>query len=349
MNRIPGDYQWHYEDIPSNFDLHNIKKDTVVLIIHDNLCGDNHYKWGSNQSPNTPRLTQLFDRHSEKRFIVFSSLENLHKEIHQDNVYIIPIGGCITKQCDLVPNIKPVWEKNLESGTSFICLNRLARISRVLSVNYIYGNDLDKFAILTHHDSAFKTHYLDLIDWKFDTRHLEDQKILEQGYEKLVRAYEPSSFIHTMISRAHGLGDYIQLFEDLRSRYENSFIEIVTEPTFPEPAFLMTEKYLNSIYACNFPIMIGSQGVVKFLRDFGFDVFDDVIDHSYDDIENPIDRIFAAYKLNMSLLKDVDRVKQLWVDHRDRFLANVDFAKKDMYLNYEKRATDVFLKFGLDQ
>jgi hypothetical protein len=45
---------------------------------------------------------------------------------------------------------------------------------------------------------------------------------------------------------------------------------------------MLTEKYLNSVYGCNFPILLVSVGSIRLLRDIGFDMFDDIVDHGYD-------------------------------------------------------------------
>jgi hypothetical protein len=170
-----------------------------------------------------------------------------------------------------------------------------------------------------------------------------DRHILDIGNQKLQSSFQHIDDPYTP-SRIDNLIDNVGNFEKLRNNYKNSFIEIINETNCPEIAFLMTEKFLNSIYACNFPLICGSKGTVKFLRDFGFDMFDDVIDHSYDDIDNPIDRILSVIKLNLNLLTNAELTKTLWVERKDRFLKNVEFAKEGMYLQYESRAEQEFSK-----
>jgi hypothetical protein len=128
----------------------------------------------------------------------------------------------------------------------------------------------------------------------------------------------------------------------LSSYYDKTFVELIGETSYTEPAFNLTEKTLNSIYASNFPIWISSKGTVKFLRDMELDVFDDIIDHSYDLVENPIDRMYKALTDNERLLKDLENTKKLWSDNKHRFLNNINFAKNNLYSFYENRS---LLKF----
>jgi hypothetical protein len=128
----------------------------------------------------------------------------------------------------------------------------------------------------------------------------------------------------------------------LSKYYKQTFVEIVNETSYTEKAFNLTEKTLNSIYGCNFPIILSSKGTVSFLRDMGLDMFDDIIDHDYDSIEDPIDRMFAAITTNQELLTNNNRTKRLWQENKDRFLYNVSFVKNNMYDFYEKRAEEKF-------
>ena len=73
------------------------------------------------------------------------------------------------------------------------------------------------------------------------------------------------------------------------------------------------------------------------------DVFDDIIDHSYDAIEDPEQRLRQAINLNKDLLTDINKVKQLWKDNRNRFVNNVNFARNTLYEFYSNRAEKMML------
>jgi hypothetical protein len=81
---------------------------------------------------------------------------------------------------------------------------------------------------------------------------------------------------------------------------------------------------------------------VKFLRDMGMDMFDDIINHNYDSIQEPHERILAALTLNKQLLSDSQYTKELWKSNAHRFVKNIEFARTTMPEFYTKRATDKF-------
>jgi len=66
--------------------------------------------------------------------------------------------------------------------------------------------------------------------------------------------------------------------------------------------------------------MIGSRGLIQYMRDIGFDTLDDIINHSYDDIEDDRDRISAAVK-ELDRLNEVDLFK-LHAQCKERFVKN---------------------------
>ena len=125
--------------------------------------------------------------------------------------------------------------------------------------------------------------------------------------------------------------------DQLVPKYRNSLIEFVTETSFNEKSFNITEKTLHSIYGYNFPIFISSPGTVAFLREIGMDMFDDIIDHSYDSIENGPDRINAAIDLNIQLLIDPIKTTALWQKHKYRLENNVSFVKTKLTEYYTSR------------
>jgi hypothetical protein len=96
--------------------IENIKKDLVILGIKDHLTYSEFNPW-KEKTPSTVRyLEDMIDYYSDKKFIVFTSLENLDTYLNRDNlIKVIPWGGDITNQMSYYQNLKPVLEKNFDS------------------------------------------------------------------------------------------------------------------------------------------------------------------------------------------------------------------------------------------
>lgn len=88
--------------------------------------------------------------------------------------------------------------------------------------------------------------------------------------------------------------------------YSDCDINIVTETEYNHPG-IISEKTLMALLALQVPIVIGHLGIVQQCRALGFDMFEDIVDTSYDDLPNH-SRLFEAINRNRGLLeRGVDR------------------------------------------
>jgi hypothetical protein len=90
-------------------------------------------------------------------------------------------------------------------------------------------------------------------------------------------------------------------FVTLANLYQKCPVNVVIETMYYEPKGIISEKTLDAFAGIQLPIIIGHRGVVADVRRHGFDMFDDIIDHSYDTMPNET-RWKAAVDLNMHVL-----------------------------------------------
>jgi len=317
--------------------IENIKKDLVILGIKDHLTYSEFNPW-KEKTPSTVRyLEDMIDYYSDKKFIVFTSLENLDTYLNRDNlIKVIPWGGDITNQMSYYQNLKPVLEKNFDSEYNYLSLNRHLRSSRAYLLSLLFGLNLEKHGLMS---CMFQESIMDIqtrFEWQFNEYQTNIQSLMSKGNKKLLFYDFPITDEYDIYNNIDN--DNVGNFKSkLSNYYKNTFVEIICETTYTEKSFLITEKTQNSIFGCNFPIWISSQGTVKFMREMGIDVFDDIIDHSYDEVENPIDRMYLAISKNKDILTN-SNVKNIWKKNIHRFEKNVEFIKKGMYDFYDARA-----------
>ena len=306
--------------------------------------------WTDRAQAGTKLIDEMASRNPDKNFIIFTSLENLeHEEITSKNIQFVHWGGDITNQAELYPSLKPVLDKNFESEATYISLNRNAREHRVVTLSYLFGREYDSAGHITFLGNKFVNNVspslLENLAWDFESIQadifVDHREIIKNGYSTFCGTeglnYQEDYDIY------EDQNDNIANFnQNLRSKYRHSFVELVSESSFASPGFNITEKTLNSIYACNFPIVFGGVGIVNTLRAIGFDMFDDVVNHSYDDIINPFNRIINAIECNRKLLLDADYAKEQWRNNQDRFVKNVELARTQLYPWYHARATAQF-------
>ena len=181
----------------------------------------------------------------------------------------------------------------------FQCLNWSMRPHRVSMVHHILQNKLDSMAILSSKEGEY-----------------EDIKVPEIKID---------SILDTDFRWA------------LKPQFSNNaYIDLVTE-TEGEKQF-NTEKPLNSFLSLQFPIIFGYKGIVEYYRKLGFDMFDDIIDHSYDDMNGDVmnkAKVIADELLRLSKLDWHDINKKC----KERLLNNQKLINK--YNLESKRNVDI--------
>ena len=104
-------------------------------------------------------------------------------------------------------------------------------------------------------------------------------------------------------------------FMSLENLYNQTCGSVVTESM---GGTNITEKTIHAFLALHPIIMIGHPGTVEYLRTQGFDMFDDLIDHSYDEIVEYKERTDVAMEKNWKIIEQgIDR-KEI----QDRLLKN---------------------------
>jgi hypothetical protein len=104
--------------------------------------------------------------------------------------------------------------------------------------------------------------------------------------------------------------------------YQTCYVDYLpesrTENTF------VSEKTWKPIFSGQLFLILGSVGIIRYLKAIGIDVFDDIIDHSYDqepDLEKKIDMLMGS--ITNLLAQDLD---QIWADTLYRRQKNLDLV-----------------------
>jgi len=109
----------------------------------------------------------------------------------------------------------------------------------------------------------------------------------------------PKKYKHLMPMYLDGEVDYIAQHLPTDNRFLSAFINYVQETSFDKQITpttwnvpLLSEKSMKPFAWGQVPIFLNLPETVNYVREFGFDLFDDIIDHDfYDKEHNPIIRI----------------------------------------------------------
>lgn len=121
-----------------------------------------------------------------------------------------------------------------------------------------------------------------------------------------------------------GLPVWMRVPEKAES-FENSYVNIITESSYLDSDSIVhiTEKSFRPFYFYQLPIFVASHHHVKHLKEiYKFDMFEDVIDHSYDDLVNDRDRLFKIFDEIKRLHENKENIKEFYKKNYSRFEKN---------------------------
>jgi len=113
--------------------------------------------------------------------------------------------------------------------------------------------------------------------------------------------------------------------------FEPSCVSLVTEPVFYEHETIITEKTLMAIWGGTIPIWVGGWRIADWLRAQGFDTFDDIVDHRYQSLLDPAERVRCAVADNLAVLDNFERVHQFVIENQSRFEHNLCLLKSNFF------------------
>ena len=107
--------------------------------------------------------------------------------------------------------------------------------------------------------------------------------------------------------------------------FTDAYLNLVTESSCETDGFL-TEKIYKPLRAGQLFIVQAPPGTIAYLRSLGFDVFDDYIDHSYDQISDWRDRVDSSLE---ALSKIYNNIEHIWYATTDRRIHNQQIIASD--------------------
>ncbi len=146
---------------------------------------------------------------------------------------------------------------------------------------------------------------------------LTDQDLIE--YSKL-----PDLVVYNDSDHADNLDVHIS-----HPAFQDAYVNLVNETAASEVLAITSEKIFKPIRAHQLFVVIATVGAVQFLRDIGFDVYDDVIDHGYDLISDTRLRIEMAIQqldaLEKMILYEVTKQLRPRIERNAQWLNSQEF------------------------
>lgn len=319
-------------------------KDLIIWVIIDTLIDE--HEFDPTSTPVPPMFVELENicrQNPGRQFILFTSQLGFDRVCTVKNLKLIDLPSDTSEN---ILDFPPLKTHNLNINQPTLFLNRSERQHRVISLCYFLSQNLDQFCRFTVGESiADRLSKFERFQ-NYCFYNMPDTKlwsIMERGFKKIKSLPDYNREFSTQDLNGKSNNFLENYTHFLQEKYAQTCIEIVSHSLFSEPTIHITEKNFQSIYGMNIPIYIASQGTVDYMRQNGFDMFDDVIDHRYDNISNPVERIMAVFDLNRDLLTNPKKIVEAWYSSHDRLQHNINHIPKFIHACERKVETD-FLK-----
>lgn len=134
---------------------------------------------------------------------------------------------------------------------------------------------------------------------------------------------------HLKTTMGVGTGPNNNWSSGLDTIFSGSAISLITESLGHQRGAVFTEKTLCSIVGHTFPIWIGGYRQAQEWRRVGFDIFEDIIDHSYDSYDTLIQRCYHAIADNLPLLQNKTKAAELRQQCMPRLQRNYELLQNN--------------------
>jgi hypothetical protein len=306
----------------------------IIVFTKDNLGTNSEFLPHAERPPTIlDQIISVIFLYPEFEFTVVHNCLNIPDKIANIS-FICCAPEWITNSMNNYIRVAPQSEKLFAEPYFWLSLNNNSKVHRYLTTMFLLGNSVENHGLLRFDPTEVLRHesWQTYLSWWAHNERSEilDIKqfypVLEKGFDKIKNSQGFESREYTKTSTPPKNGKNFD--QHLRKLCMHTAVEIVNETIwFPDPGGIVSEKYLNSVYGFNFPVIISVSHTVTYLRKLGFDMFDDIIDHSYDTITSPTIRLVSALNSNLHLLKDRDKTISAWQQCQARMHKNVKLAK----------------------
>jgi hypothetical protein len=137
-------------------------------------------------------------------------------------------------------------------------------------------------------------------------------------------------------------GNFWTWHHGLNDLFGGSAVSLITESSDYMPALVYTEKTIYAIVGLTMPIWVGHPYAAEHWKRYGFDTFDDVIDHSYQWEVDPLKRYWLAFERNAAILQNLELARDIRNSMSARLLRNRELLLSGQLELISKREIDTW-------
>lgn len=331
---------WKCDKNTTSFDqLHQINYQSKIIfwVVMDTIIDNKRYDFYYQEKIEVlEKLENICKLNADKKFILLIAQHNLQRQVSVKNLFISNVLNL-----KLPAKYTECIKKS--SNSRWVTFNRNPNPHKLGLVSYLASKNIDKHGSINFDCEHFLMEKYNFFRYfKFND---EEKKELKKGFYRVslgnIKNHNIPPFESNFVENYN---------KNLLTHYENSHLEIIAGSLFFEPTPYFSEKEVQSVYGKVFPIFINTHNAVSTWKKIhGMDVFEDIIDHTYDSIEDPTKRLLSAINLNMHLLNGTTDLVKLWIKNKERFEENCQQMNKLLYdEEFQQKIDQEQIKKALD-
>jgi hypothetical protein len=301
-------------------DSNNFQKSTKLKFIDQFRPDDVFYMPGP---IDTDLLLGDLDKYGRPAYIVGDQAGNI--VLDGVNIYTVPFRG-LDMEMEKFKHLQLQDQINTAYCFNFFINNK--QINRHLLVKLVEHFELDSFDYVLGNDQP-----------NFDMQHTigELASITDVNLDADFKTKILSPIKLPPKHDGNNIGEWTSRVSQM---FDQTAVSLVSEINGHQLASVFSDKTLYAIMGLTFPIYIGGYGHADYLKQIGFDTFDDIIDHSYQFKTTLIERCYYAFKNNLRLLSDTDYAVAVRQQHLPRLLANRDLLYSGVLTKHTEKVLD---------
>ena len=290
------------------------------------------------------------------QFIVLTNNYNLKNIVEKNNIryQLIKLNLLQLTSTSVFSEVTSQYNQN-KKGKFFLCFNKYPkkhRYSLLVALDYYNILEDTNWSLIGKPREYESHHFKPLFNEEFleklNFEKFKDFELKESDYEIGKNHFNTdlSSNIREKLPRGGGASGGLMLPE-YDYIYRESYFNIVTETLFEDMwnSIHITEKSYRPFYFMMFPIFVSTYHHVKQLRDiYNFDLFDDIIDHSYD---NEPDK-FKRFRMVIDEIHRINNRKQFFIEFYNNNQERFEKNKEKMHeVGYNCKSLDIDIFWNL--
>jgi hypothetical protein len=271
------------------------------------------------------------NRLNHTQFYIFNNNENLesYKKKYESEINVHSYNYLPVSVTSSLPNLGGNEFKENKKFL-FMTFNKSPKIHRYALLSFLKKHNLlddcNWSFIPSHKPNFLKNSYSDI----FDVNEINDYVAEIDYFNKLKIKISEFESDHLTFDKSNNFtikdpSRNLGLNPEFNFNYTESYINITTESAFLDVynVIHITEKSFKPFFYYQIPIFVSTYNHVKTLRDrYNFDMFDDIIDHNYDNEPNQKKRFKMIRDEILRLSNIRDNVISFYKENRNRIEMN---------------------------